>query len=414
MQTKIIQKFLASKQGLESEKILRSCVHCGFCNATCPTYQLLGDELDGPRGRIYQIKQILEGQPATRNIQIHLDRCLTCRSCETTCPSGVNYSQLLDHGRQLVEKTVPRPLSERIMRQAILRVMPYPEKFKLALRVGGLFKPLLPTKIKNKIPTSLPRSQWAPTNQSRKMLILEGCVQPALNDNINAATSRVLNKLGIQVIRAKKAGCCGALTHHLSDDNKTNALIKANIDAWWPYIEDSDANRDNIEAIVITASGCSAMVKDYGHILQHDKNYQAKAKKISELAKDISEIVAEENIEQLKVKLKLKTSDNVVFQSPCTLQHGQKKQGFVENLLQRLNLPPMPYADPHLCCGSAGTYSLLQSELSTQLGNNKIKNLAKTKPDVILSANIGCINHLQSMTDVPVKHWIEFIDEACC
>lgn len=410
MQTSISEKYLNTPEGQEANSILRSCVHCGFCTATCPTYQLLGDELDSPRGRIYLIKQVLEGQQVTRKTQLHLDRCLTCRSCETTCPSGVHYSRLLDIGRDIVEQKVKRPITETSLRWILRHLLPYSKPFTFLLRIGQSFSPLLPSALKKKIP---PRRQITPwpvvTESARSMLILDGCVQPATSPNTNAATARVLNRLGISLVRATRAGCCGAVSYHLSAHDEGLAAMRNNIDAWWPYIDDNKETK--AEAIIMTASGCGAMVKEYGELLADDPAYAEKAKRVSALCKDISEILAEEDLSKLAIN-KQNQIKHVAFHSPCTLQHALKITGTVENILQQAGYSLTHVTDSHLCCGSAGTYSILQSKLSQQLLTNKLSALQNEEPDCIATANIGCQLHLESKANVPVKHWIELLDET--
>ena len=375
MQTRIIQQFLDTPQGRKANEILRSCVHCGFCTATCPTYQLLGDELDGPRGRIYLIKQVLEGNNATLRTQTHLDRCLTCRACETTCPSGVKYAQLLDIGRELVDQQVTREPVPRFIRYALRTVLPYPQRIAPLLKLAAVIRPILPAGLKQKLPppqTVLQVKSSAPGNQpaaTRKMLVLKGCIQSVTTPNTNLAAERLLSRLGIQLITAADAGCCGAVSHHLSATEEGLGFMRQNIDAWWPYLD------NGIEAIVITASGCGAMVKDYGHLLADDKDYADKAQRISELAKDVSEIVSHEAFPAGKL---VPSGERVAFHSPCTLQHGQKLNGVVESILTRAGFELIAVDNPHLCCGSAGTYSILQAELSQQLLDNKLNSHGKT------------------------------------
>ena len=400
MQTQLTEKYLQTPEGREAESILRNCVHCGFCTATCPTYQLLGDELDGPRGRIYLMKQVLEGNEVTQKTQSHLDRCLTCRSCESTCPSGVQYGRLVDIGRHIVEQQVDRPFSEQIQRKLLRKVIPNPALFKSLLTLGMFFKPVLPAKLKNKIPSMPKKSLWPTTDHMRKMLVLDGCVQPLTAPETNVATARVLDKLGISLIRADGAGCCGAVSHHLSAHEEGLDYMRRNIDAWWSYVE------NGVEAIINTASGCGVVVKDYGKLLEHDKFYAEKAKKISDLAKDLSEIISQEDLSQLNVN----NNKKIAFHSPCTLQHGQKIVGIVEKILTDAGYQLTDVADAHLCCGSAGTYSILQSELSQQLLDNKLDSLQADSPDIIATANIGCQMHMASKADVPVKHWIELLE----
>ena len=403
MQTNLADFIKDTPEGQEADAILRSCVHCGFCTATCPTYQLLGDELDGPRGRIYLIKQVLEGKAATEKTQMHLDRCLTCRNCESTCPSGVQYGRLVDIGRGIVEKQVKRPLAQQLVRTALKEILPRKSVFNPAMKIGQLVRPLLPGVLKNKVPQARPAGVWPSRSHARKMLLLDGCVQPAMSPNINAATARVLDTLEVQLIIAPKAGCCGAIRHHLNDQDGALDDMRRNIDAWWPYVE------AGAEAIVMTASGCGVTVKEYGHLLAHDPAYAARAARISELTKDLSEIMPAFE-QQLVAKVKVKK--RVAYHPPCTLQHGQQIRGKVEGVLRAVGVDVTLCADSHLCCGSAGTYSVLQPELSYQLRDNKLKNLEATQADEIVSANIGCLTHLQSGTDTPVRHWIELIDQA--
>ncbi|MBI3285900.1 MAG: glycolate oxidase subunit GlcF [Burkholderiales bacterium] len=405
MQTNLADFIKDSREGKEADHILRSCVHCGFCTATCPTYQLLGDELDGPRGRIYLIKQVLEGKPATLKTLQHLDRCLTCRNCETTCPSGVQYGRLVDIGRKLVEQQVQRPWSERLVRGALKTVLPRKWLFAPAMKAGQTLRPLLPQALQNKVPPAQAAGIWPQRRHARQMLLLDGCVQPSMAPNINAATARVLDALGVQLLVAAGAGCCGAIRYHLNQQEDGLDDMRRNIDAWWPAVE------AGAEAIVMTASGCGVTVKDYGHLLAHDTAYAAKAQRISALTRDLSEILPEFET-TLVARLAGKTRQRIAWHPPCTLQHGQQIRGKVEGLLRAVGVDVQLCADSHLCCGSAGTYSVLQPKLAYQLRDNKLNNLLATKPDRILSANIGCLTHLQSGTATPVQHWIELLDRA--
>ena len=402
MQTNIVERYANTDYGREAEAILRKCVHCGFCTATCPTYQLLGDELDGPRGRIYQIKEILEGATPTASTQTHLDRCLTCRSCETTCPSGVDYGRLADIGRKIVEDEVGRSWIQTLIRKALIVVIPNRQLFGFLMRMGQLFLPLMPGAIRRKIPQRVTPSVWPTSTHVRTMVVLEACAQPSATPNVNAAAARVLDRLGIQLIAAKEAGCCGAVAHHLSDHDRSYDAVKRNIDAWWPLIE------QGAEAIVITASGCGVMVKEYGHLLADDPLYAEKARLVSELAKDISEVLVKEDLGGLKVR----GAKTLAFHSPCTLQHGQKLNGLTEGVLRELGFDLKPVADSHLCCGSAGTYSILQPDLSKRLLKNKVKALEATGAPTIATANVGCQLHLSTGANTPVKHWIELVDEV--
>ena len=403
MQTTLSEHAKSLPRGEEAESILRSCVHCGFCNATCPTYQLLGDELDGPRGRIYLIKQVLEGKEVTEKTQLHLDRCLSCRNCETTCPSGVDYHNLLDIGREVVDAAVPRPLGQQLLRDSLRAVVPNAGLFKSLTQLGNSFRPLLPGALKTKLPGNIRPAKARPTGQhARQMLILEGCVQPGLSPNTNAATARVLDRLGISITSIAQAGCCGAVDYHLNAQEQGLQRARRNIDAWWPSIE------AGAEAIVQTASGCGAFVKDYGHLLRHDPAYAQKAAMISERTKDLVEVLRAEPLEQLGGC----TRQTLAFHCPCTLQHAQKLGGAVESVLTRLGFNLTPVPDSHLCCGSAGTYSITQPVLAKQLRDNKMNALESGNPDVIATANIGCQTHLASANRTPVKHWIELIEDA--
>lgn len=405
MQTNLADFIKDTPEGKEADSILRACVHCGFCTATCPTYQLLGDELDGPRGRIYLMKQVLEGKPATAKTQLHLDRCLTCRNCETTCPSGVRYGRLVDIGRKIVDDQVPRAPVDRAVRTALKEALPRSWVFSPAMKAGQLLRPLLPAVLKNKVPKKQSAGAWPRREHARKMLLLDGCVQPSMSPNINAATARVFDALGVQLIVAPRAGCCGAIRHHLNDHDAARDDMRRNIDAWWPHVE------AGAEAIVMTASGCGATVKEYGHLLEQDPAYAQKAKRISELTRDLSELLPSFE-DELKRKLRGKVARRVAWHPPCTLQHGQKIRGKVEDVLRGIGVDVQLCADSHLCCGSAGTYSVLHPDIAYALRDQKVANLEATKPDMIVSANIGCITHLQSGTATPVAHWIELVDSA--
>ncbi|MGH8660213.1 MAG: glycolate oxidase subunit GlcF [Burkholderiales bacterium] len=449
MQTNLAPFIKDTAEGKEANAILRKCTHCGMCTATCPTYQLLGDELDGPRGRIYLIKQVLEGVTPTAKTQLHLDRCLTCRACETTCPTGVRYGRLVDIGRHLVEERVARGPVESVWRGALDTVISNPSLFGPLLRMGQLTRPLLPTALKRKVPPpAAPAGSWPAATHARRMLVLEGCVQPSLSPATNAAAARVLDRLGISLVRAAGAGCCGGVSFHLNLQEKALATMRRTIDAWWPHIE------QGAEAIVITASGCGVTVRDYGHYLAQDPAYAAKATRVSELARDISEVIIAEKDKlssliphpstaasdassqdfnssasaalratggQIPAKERGPSSaprrapiprQRIAFHSPCTLQHGMQLKGRVEELLDSLGYSLTEVPDAHLCCGSAGTYSILQPELSQKLLANKISALASGAPSAILTANIGCQAHLQTATELPVRHWIEALDDA--
>jgi glycolate oxidase iron-sulfur subunit len=409
MQTNLAPQYKNTPEGQEAESILRNCVHCGFCTATCPTYQLLGDELDGPRGRIYLIKQVFEGATPTRKTQMHLDRCLTCRNCESTCPSGVQYGHLIDIGRKVVDDQVPRPLMEKVLRTALKEGLPSP-LFGPAMKMGQLVRDLMPASLKNKIPAKQNAGAWPTRTHARKVLMLAGCVQPAMMPNINTATARVLDAVGIETVVAAKAGCCGAVKFHLNDHDGGKAEMRANIDAWWPHIESGA-----VEAIVMNASGCGVTVKEYGHTLRNDPAYAAKAARVSELTTDLSELLPA-LVPVLKDRVAANphvSSGQLAFHPPCTLQHGQQLKGGVEKHLGELGFKiNVASCEAHLCCGSAGTYSVLNPTLSYQLRDRKLGHLGAMAPETIVSANIGCITHLQSGTPTPVRHWIELLDAA--
>ena len=410
MQTNLAPFIKDTAEGREADAILRKCTHCGMCTATCPTYQLLSDELDGPRGRIYLIKQVLEGATPTAKTQLHLDRCLTCRACETTCPTGVRYGQLVDIGRYIVEARVGRGAIESAWRGALNIVISRASLFGPLLKMGQLARPLLPSGLKRKVPpAAAPAGPWPATVHARKMVVLEGCAQPSLSPATNAAAARVLDRLGISLVRAGGAGCCGAVSFHLNKQDAALDVMRRTVDAWWPHVE------EGAEAIVMTASGCGVTVKDYGHLLQHDPAYAEKARRISALTRDISEIIAAEDA-NLKSLFPHPSSrlphQRVAFQSPCSLQHGLKLNGAVETLLTSLGYLLTPVPDAHLCCGSAGTYSILQPDLSRRLLGNKIAALESGAPTAILTANIGCQAHLQGATALPVRHWIEALEDS--
>ena len=431
MQTDLAPEFKNTPEGAEAEAILRKCVHCGFCTATCPTYQLLGDELDGPRGRIYLIKQVLEGKPVTRSTQIHLDRCLTCRNCETTCPSGVQYGNLVEIGRRIVDERVERPAGERAARWALKEGLTSP-LFAPAMKAGQWVRPLLPKALKNKVPAPSGASahQWPTREHARKVLLLMGCVQPAMMPNINSATARVLDAAGIQTLVADGAGCCGAVRLHLNDHPGAHADMRRNIDAWWPLVEGM-TERGKVEAIVMNASGCGVTVKEYAHALANDPAYAAKAQLIASLTRDLSELLPD-LVPALRARLDppaplasqphplpdvpaddRRIGTRLAFHPPCTLQHGQQLRGGVEASLRALGFDiEIARTEGHLCCGSAGTYSVLQPDLAYALRDRKLASLAELQPQTIVSANIGCIQHLQTGTTTPVRHWVEVLDDG--
>ncbi|MBI1394832.1 MAG: glycolate oxidase subunit GlcF [Betaproteobacteria bacterium] len=409
METHLADFIRNTPEGTEAEAILRRCVHCGFCTATCPTYQLLGDELDGPRGRIYLIKQVLEGTPATGKTQLHLDRCLTCRSCETTCPSGVEYGRLVDIGRKVVEDQVGRPAIEGLKRKAMATVLSTPALFEPALAAGRTVAGLLPGSLRKKIPPATPARPWPNARHPRRMIVLEGCVQPSLAPNINAATARVLDRIGISLIRAVNAGCCGAVSFHLNLQEEGRRAMRRNVDAWSALL-DAGAER-----IVMTASGCGSTVKEYGHYLAADAAYAPRARRVSDATLDLVEILQAEAgalVPMLEEAAAGTARRRLAFHSPCSLQHGQQVRGQAERLLTSAGFDLVPVADGHLCCGSAGTYSLLQPELSQRLLANKVEALTQGGPEGIATANIGCLTHIQSGTSTRVRHWIEWIDDV--
>ena len=415
MQTKLSDEFKGSARAASAESILRSCVHCGFCNATCPTYQIRGDELDGPRGRIYLIKQLLEGGEVGRSTQVHLDRCLTCLNCQTTCPSGVEYGKLVAIGRDLVDERVRRPARERLQRW-LLREGLTSKPFAPLMRLARQIRWLLPRALRAKIPAQVQASSTAAAAVAtggaraapvRRVLLLAGCVQPAMLPNINAATLRVLGACGIEAVIAASAGCCGALREHLSDHAGALANARANIDAWWPWVDSGE-----VDAVVANASACGLAVKAYGEALREDAEYAAKAARIAAMTRDLSELLPE-LMTTLERRLPGTARRRVSFHAPCTLQHGQGLRGAVEAHLGRLGFEVrIALNESHLCCGSAGTYSLLQPAMARALRDRKLQNLGVGEPEVIASANVGCIAHLQSGTAIPVRHWVELIDEA--
>jgi glycolate oxidase iron-sulfur subunit len=404
MQTNLADFIRGTRDGDEADAILRACVHCGFCTATCPTYQLLGDELDGPRGRIYLIKQVLEGALPTEKTQLHLDRCLTCRNCETTCPSGVRYGRLVDIGRKVVDQHVTRSRRDKFTRLTLRHLLPNTALFGVAFRTGLALKPLLSQSLQDKLQAPRAAGRRPARAHTRKMLVLEGCVQPAMAPSINAAAARVLDAFDVQLLTERNAGCCGAVRYHLNDQDAALDQMRRNIDAWWPHVE-------QVEAIVMTASGCGVTVKEYGHLLAHDHRYAAMAARISGMTRDLSEVMAQFE-DQLAEKLKGKITERIAFHPPCTLQHGQQIRGKVESLLRAAGVDVVLCRDSHLCCGSAGTYSVLHPQIAHELRDAKLARLLETGATGIVSANIGCQSHLQSGTDTPVTHWIELIDRA--
>jgi glycolate oxidase iron-sulfur subunit len=405
MQTNLAPEFRGTPDGEEADAILRACVHCGFCTATCPTYQLLGDELDGPRGRIYLIKQVLEGGPVTAKTQLHLDRCLTCRSCETTCPSGVRYGRLADIGRKIVEDRVGRGAADAAVRWSLRKGLTSRSLFGGALALGRIARGLVPRELGRRIPASRPAGPWPAERHPRRVIALEGCVQPSIAPATDAALARVLDRIGISLVRVGGAGCCAAVPYHLNDHDGAREMARRNIDAWWPHLA------AGAEAVVVTASGCGVMVKDYGHLLAHDPAYAERAAKVAALARDTVEVVAPEWKKIAPLVAMDLGPQRVAFHAPCSLQHGMKIRGEVEEILRAIGHELLPVADAHLCCGSAGTYSILQPEIASTLKRNKLAALEADRPSVIATANIGCQAHLASGTARPVRHWIELLDE---
>ena len=406
MQVTLHQRFEHRAEVGEAVDILRRCVHCGFCAATCPTYQLFGDELDGPRGRLYLVKQLLEGEVPTARTRLHLDRCLTCRACETTCPSGVAYGPLLDIGRSVLADELPRSPLAKLGRAALAAFLTGPF-FRPAVALGRWFRPVLPASLRRTLLPQPPARSAPLPPRARRVLLLAGCVQPALAPNIGAATRRVLDALGIESITPPSAGCCGAIRQHLDEQMAARDDMRRNIDAWWPSIE------AGVEAIVVNASGCGTMLQDYGRLLRDDLAYADKAARVSALARDVSQVIAAESAQLLACVARNVDGKPVrlVFHPPCSLQHGLKIRGVVESVLMAAGATLLPFADSHLCCGSAGTYSLLQRQTATALRGQKLAALKASKPELILSANIGCITQLGEEGGVPVRHWIEWLDE---
>lgn len=406
MQTKLAPWIRDTPEGELAEDILRRCVHCGFCQATCPTYQELGDELDSPRGRIYLIKQMLEGAEVGHSTQLHLDRCLTCRNCETTCPSGVEYGKLIDIGRAVVAERVERPLHVRLFRAALRQGINSP-LFSPAMSLGRIMRPLLPAGLRSKL-QPLPPSRPLPQNPGRhvrQVIMLQGCVQPAMMPAIDEATIRVLDTVGIGTRVVPGSGCCGAVNLHLDAQEQALEQMRANVDVWWPLLESGQ-----VECIVSNASGCGAMLREYAHHLQHDSAYAHRATALADAVRDISELLAPHAAELGRRIGGIE--GRYVFHPPCTLQHWQKLRGITEQVLRDLGFQLLPFAESHLCCGSAGTYAFTQKELSQSLRERKVGHIEAAGPDAIVSSNIGCISHLQGGTGLPVRHWVEVLDDA--
>ena len=396
--------FADTSEGILARELTSACVHCGFCLATCPTYLDTRDERDSPRGRIYLIKQLLENGTASDATHTHLDRCLTCRSCETTCPSGVEYGRLLDIGRGLMELHVPRGIFQRARRRLLRFVLTRPSAFSMLLRLGRLARPLLPTELARKIPS---RQRLLPLPDSssltRTVVLLEGCVQQSSTPRTNNAARRVLTKLGIKLVSAQQAGCCGAVNYHLGAHRDGLEDLRRNIDAWWSLVE------NGAEAILSTATGCGVMLADYGRLLAHDPAYAERAARIASLSTDVGRFLARENLSELDYE---PTIGPVAVHTPCTLYHGMQEPDLVENLLEKLGFQLAPTSDRHLCCGSAGTYSVLQPTTSRRLRGRKLAALCQGEPAIIASANVGCQLHLAETAKVPVVHWLELLDNA--
>jgi glycolate oxidase iron-sulfur subunit len=405
MQTNLADWIKDTPEGIEADAILRKCVHCGFCLATCPTYNLLGDELDSPRGRIYLMKQAFEGAPVTARTQVHLDRCLTCRACETTCPSGVQYGRLVDIGREVIEKKVPRSFMDGAFRSLLRFAFLSGPLFAFGVAMGRVFRPLLPASLARQVPPKRDAGAWPAARHARKMIVLDGCVQPTLAPDINAATARVLDRLGISLVKVPQSGCCGAIEYHLNAQDAALDRMRRQIDAWWPHLE------SGAEAIVITASGCGTMVAEYGHLLARDPAYAKKAERVSALARDVGQVVAAEREPLAKLMAgKQLVAEPIAYHAPCSLQHGLKQKGIVESILREAGYTLTVVPDAHVCCGSAGTYSILQAELSGQLLANKVKALESGRPAAICTSNIGCLLHIETGASKPVSHWIELLD----
>lgn len=386
-----------------AQALTSACVHCGFCLATCPTYLDGRDERDSPRGRIYLIKQLLETGQASQQTQTHLDRCLTCRSCETTCPSGMQYGRLLDIGRELVEQQAPRDWRGAGFRWLLRSVLSRPKLFRVALRLGQVARPLLPSSLRRKIPARQEAKPIPLPNHNRTMLLLEGCVQAAATPSTNGAARRVLDRLGISLVSVSTAGCCGAVNYHLAAHRDGLDNMRRNIDAWWPLIE------NGAEAIVSSASGCGSMIADYAHLLAGDPNYAHKAERVSAMARDIGEVLAAEDLESLGANTGI---GKVAIHIPCSLQHGLQLPALIPQILGRAGFELAATRDPHLCCGSAGTYSILEKDASERLRDKKLQALTGEEPAVIATANVGCQLHLGEIASIRVVHWIELLD-AC-
>lgn len=404
MKTDLHHRYANRPEGQEAKVLIGACVHCGFCNATCPTYQEQSDERDGPRGRIYLIRQMLEEGKASGKTRVHFDRCLTCRACETTCPSGVQYGRLIDIGRGLVEEEdETRGVFSAGVRAVLRNFVPYPWRFGALLRLGQMLRQVLPSPLRQKVPPRQKRLDWPQARHSRRMIVLRGCVQVSATPRTNAASALVLDRLGVTLIEAQEAGCCGAASQHLSAHGEALDFARRNIDAWWPEIE------AGAEAIVMTASGCGNTVKEYGYLLRHDLAYAERAERISAMARDISEVLLSEDLTRLP---KLKAAQDIAVHSPCSLQHAQKQPEAIDRIMQAIGANLTETREKHLCCGSAGTYSILQPDLSQRLLSRKLKALTFGQPEKIVTGNVGCQLHIATKAEVPVQHWIELVLEA--
>jgi glycolate oxidase iron-sulfur subunit len=402
MQTRLAPDLLDTTAGREADAILRKCVHCGFCLATCPTYGILGDELDSPRGRIYLIKQLLEGAPVGIPTQTHLDRCLSCRACETTCPSGVEYGRLLDIARPLVESRVPRPAFDRVRRWLLIHGLTSRRSFDALVSLARLCGAILPDGLRAKLGPASREDPWPGNSHPRRILLVQGCVQPALAPDIDPAAARVLDRLGISAVIPRHRGCCGALPQHLADREGAQRHARANIDSWWPEIE------AGVEAIVMTASGCVPTIREYGVLLREDPRYRERAERVSGLVRDLSEVVGKERA-RLPAANSASPPVRIAFQAPCSLQHGLRIRGVVEQLLTDAGYSLTPVRDSHLCCGSAGSYWILEPKLASELSRRKIAALEAGAPTAIATANIGCLTQLRGASALPVRHWVEFL-----
>ena len=416
METRFTLDQLADPDMRESEKILRACVHCGFCTATCPTYVLLGDELDSPRGRIYLLKEMLEqDKPATQEVVTHIDRCLSCLSCMSTCPSGVNYMHLVDHGRRHIEQTYQRPWRERILRRVLARILPDPDVFRGLLRLASMIRPLrfampgrlaalagmAPARVPHQSSVDRPQVLPAQGPRRKRVALLSGCVQQVLAPRINEATISLLQRHGCEVVVAEGVGCCSAVAHHLGQDVLDR--VKANTDAWLRV-----ADADGLDAIVVNASGCGTMLKDYGFLLRSDPAYAAKGQRISALTKDVTELVSELGLREVRIQ----TGQRVAYQSPCSMQHGQQIKVQPKTLLTQAGFQVLDLPEAHLCCGSAGTYNILQPEIAAQLGARKADCISSVEPDLVASGNMGCMMQLAPRLAVPIVHTVELLDWA--